>query len=116
MALENADIDKIAILARLQVTPSETSDYANSISSILSLIDQMQQVSTEGIEPLSNPHDASQRLELLDRVPERVVHVVAHAYYVKQRISHRRRCGDRPRGLHAHVHAGFHGVRHRVPG
>ena len=62
MALENADIDKIAILARLQVTPSETSDYANSISSILSLIDQVQQVSTEGIEPLSNPHDASQRL------------------------------------------------------
>jgi len=62
MALENADIDKIAILARLRVTPSETSDYANSISSILSLIDQMQQVSTEGIEPLSNPHDASQRL------------------------------------------------------
>ncbi|WP_443637557.1 Asp-tRNA(Asn)/Glu-tRNA(Gln) amidotransferase subunit GatC [Candidatus Njordibacter sp. Uisw_058] len=62
MALENADIDKIAILARLQVTPSETSDYANSISSILSLIDEMQQVSTEGIEPLSNPHDASQRL------------------------------------------------------
>jgi aspartyl-tRNA(Asn)/glutamyl-tRNA(Gln) amidotransferase subunit C len=62
MALENADIDKIAILARLQVTPSETSDYANSISSILSLIDQMQQVSTEGVEPLSNPHDASQRL------------------------------------------------------
>ena len=62
MALENADIDKIAILARLQVTPSETSDYANNISSILSLIDQMQQVSTEGIEPLSNPHDASQRL------------------------------------------------------
>lgn len=62
MALENADIDKIAILARLQVTPSETSDYANSISSILSLIDQMQQVSTEGIKPLSNPHDASQRL------------------------------------------------------
>ena len=62
MALENADIDKITILARLLVTPSETSDYANSISSILSLIDQMQQVSTEGIEPLSNPHDASQRL------------------------------------------------------
>ena len=62
MALENADIEKIAILARLQVTPSETSDYANSISSILSLIDQMQQVSTQTIEPLSNPHDASQRL------------------------------------------------------
>ncbi|MCO4837386.1 MAG: Asp-tRNA(Asn)/Glu-tRNA(Gln) amidotransferase subunit GatC [Oceanospirillaceae bacterium] len=62
MALENADIEKIAILARLQVTPNEMNDYTNSISSILSLIDQMQQVDTNGIAPLSNPHDATQRL------------------------------------------------------
>lgn len=62
MVLENADIEKIAVLARLQVSDSETVDYANSISSILSLIDQMQQVQTDGVEPLSNPHDASQRL------------------------------------------------------
>jgi aspartyl-tRNA(Asn)/glutamyl-tRNA(Gln) amidotransferase subunit C len=62
MALENADIEKIAVLARLQVTPSETKDYANSISSILSLMDQMQQVDTDGVEPLSNPHDATARL------------------------------------------------------
>jgi aspartyl-tRNA(Asn)/glutamyl-tRNA(Gln) amidotransferase subunit C len=62
MALENADIEKIAILARIQVTATEASDYANSLSSILMLMDQMQQVNTDGIEPLSNPHDASQRL------------------------------------------------------
>ena len=62
MALENADIENIALLARLQVSISETNDYANSISSILCLIDQMQQVSTDGVEPLSNPHDATQRL------------------------------------------------------
>ena len=62
MALENADIENIALLARLQVSSSETNDYANSISSILCLIDQMQQVSTDGVEPLSNPHDATQRL------------------------------------------------------
>jgi len=62
MALENADIENIALLARLQVDTSETNDYANSISSILCLIDQMQQVSTDGVEPLSNPHDATQRL------------------------------------------------------
>lgn len=62
MAIENADIEKIAVLARLQVTPSETKDYANSISSILSLMDQMQQVDTDGVEPLSNPHDATARL------------------------------------------------------
>ena len=62
MALENADIENIAVLARLQVPATETSDYANSISSILALVDQMQQVDTEGVEPLSNPHDATQRL------------------------------------------------------
>ena len=62
MALENADIENIALLARLQVSSSETNDYANSISSILCLIDQMQQVSTDGVEPLSNPHNATQRL------------------------------------------------------
>ena len=62
MAIENADIENIALLARLQVSSSETNDYANSISSILCLIDQMQQVSTDGVEPLSNPHDATQRL------------------------------------------------------
>tara|TARA_B100000780_G_C20979375_1_gene391269 strand:+ start:98 stop:385 length:288 start_codon:yes stop_codon:yes gene_type:complete len=62
MALKNADIKKIAVLARLQVSDQETQDYANSISSILSLIEQMQQVTTDGVEPMSNPHDASQRL------------------------------------------------------
>ena len=62
MAIENADIEKIAVLARLQVDPNEINDYTNSISSILSLIDQMQQVDTNGIEPLSNPPDATQRL------------------------------------------------------
>ncbi|MCS5559575.1 MAG: Asp-tRNA(Asn)/Glu-tRNA(Gln) amidotransferase subunit GatC [Oceanospirillaceae bacterium] len=62
MALENADIENIAVLARLQVSATETSDYADSISSILALVDQMQQVDTIGVEPLSNPHDATQRL------------------------------------------------------
>ncbi|HIG37013.1 MAG TPA: Asp-tRNA(Asn)/Glu-tRNA(Gln) amidotransferase subunit GatC [Oceanospirillaceae bacterium] len=62
MALENADIENIAVLARLQVPATETSDYADSISSILALVDQMQQVDTHGVEPLSNPHDATQRL------------------------------------------------------
>ena len=62
MALENADIEKIAVLARLQVSADETSDYADSISGILSLVDQMQQVTTDGAKPLSNPHDGTQRL------------------------------------------------------
>ena len=62
MALDNADILKIATLARLQVDDSQAADYANSISSILDLVDEMQAVNTDGIEPLANPLDAHQRL------------------------------------------------------
>ncbi len=62
MALNNADILKIAKLARLQVDDQQANDYANSITSILDLVDQMQAVNTDGIEPLSNPLDAHQRL------------------------------------------------------
>jgi aspartyl-tRNA(Asn)/glutamyl-tRNA(Gln) amidotransferase subunit C len=62
MALNNADILKIAKLARLQVDDQQADDYANSITSILDLIDEMQAVNTDGIEPLSNPLDAHQRL------------------------------------------------------
>ena len=62
MALNNADILKIAKLARLQVDDQQADDYANSITSILDLIDDMQAVNTDGVEPLSNPLDAHQRL------------------------------------------------------
>jgi aspartyl-tRNA(Asn)/glutamyl-tRNA(Gln) amidotransferase subunit C len=62
MALDNADILNIAKLARLQVDASQVDNYASSISSILNLVDSMQQVDTDGIEPLANPLDAQQRL------------------------------------------------------
>ncbi|HCH24076.1 MAG TPA: Asp-tRNA(Asn)/Glu-tRNA(Gln) amidotransferase GatCAB subunit C [Oceanospirillaceae bacterium] len=62
MALDNADILKIAKLARLQVNTDQADNYAASISSILDLVDAMQKVDTDGIEPLANPLDAQQRL------------------------------------------------------
>ena len=62
MALDNADILNIAKLARLQVNDNQVDDYANSISSILDLVDAMQKVNTDGVEPLANPLDAQQRL------------------------------------------------------
>ena len=62
MALDNADILKIAKLARLQVDADQADTYADSISSILDLVDAMQKVDTDGVEPLANPLDAQQRL------------------------------------------------------
>jgi aspartyl-tRNA(Asn)/glutamyl-tRNA(Gln) amidotransferase subunit C len=62
MALDKSEVEKIAQLARLHVNDSEAEEVANRISDILALIDKMQAVDTENIEPLSHPLDAVQRL------------------------------------------------------
>ena len=62
MAIELKDVENIAHLARLQLSPAEQQEALNSISSILELIDQMQAVDTTGVEPLAHASAASQRL------------------------------------------------------
>ncbi len=62
MALELKDIENIAHLARLQLSPAEKSEALSSIANILAMIDQMQAVDTTGVEPLAHGFDASQRL------------------------------------------------------
>ncbi|GAB2593274.1 Asp-tRNA(Asn)/Glu-tRNA(Gln) amidotransferase subunit GatC [Nitrincola alkalisediminis] len=62
MSLDKSDIERIAHLARLDISEQEVPEYATSISSILSLIDQMQATDTDGVLPLAHPLDAVQRL------------------------------------------------------
>jgi aspartyl-tRNA(Asn)/glutamyl-tRNA(Gln) amidotransferase subunit C len=62
MALERSEVEKIAQLARLHVDDGEAEEVAQRISDILDLIDKMQAIDTESIEPLSHPLDAVQRL------------------------------------------------------
>lgn len=62
MAISRSDVEQIARLARLKVSDAEAVQVADRISSILSLIDKMQAVDTRGVEPLSHPLDAVQRL------------------------------------------------------
>lgn len=62
MAVEQADIEKIAHLARVRIEDSEVPEVASRLNDILAMIDQMQAVDTDNIEPMANPHDASQRL------------------------------------------------------
>lgn len=62
MALDKTEIGKIAHLARLHVSESETEEVATRITDILALIDQMQTVDTEAVEPLAHPLDLEQRL------------------------------------------------------
>ncbi|KRW57486.1 Asp-tRNA(Asn)/Glu-tRNA(Gln) amidotransferase subunit GatC [Pseudomonas sp. TTU2014-080ASC] len=69
MALERSDVEKIAHLARLGLNEAEIPSTTDTLNSILGLIDQMQAVNTDGIEPLSHPLEATQRLRA-DQVTE----------------------------------------------
>ena len=69
MSIERGDVEKIAYLARIQITDAQLDKVTEDLSRILSLVDQMQEVSTEGIEPMSNPLDMVQRLRA-DQVTE----------------------------------------------
>ena len=62
MALENSDIEKLAILARININDEMKTEVAAKISDILAMIDDMQAMDTSGIEPMANPLDATQRL------------------------------------------------------
>lgn len=62
MALTRQEVLRIAKLARLAVTEQEAASYAESLTRILGLIEQMNAVDTTGIEPMAHPTDAGLRL------------------------------------------------------
>ena len=62
MAFDKAEVEKIAHLARLHISDSEADEVTARIGDILGLIDQMQSVDTDGVEPLAHPLDVVQRL------------------------------------------------------
>ncbi len=69
MSLEKADIEKIAHLARLEIDPGDIPDYARNLSGILELVEQMNQVDTEGVQPMAHPLRMTQRMRA-DEVTE----------------------------------------------
>jgi len=56
------DVEAVAHLARIAVDVERVPDYARDLSDILSFVERMGQVDTEGVEPLSHPLDMNQRL------------------------------------------------------
>lgn len=62
MSLDKTQVEKIAHLARLQIDPADVPEYATNLSNILDLVEQMDAVDTEGVDPMAHPTDAMQRL------------------------------------------------------
>ena len=62
MSLEEQEVDKIAHLARLAIEEKDVPEYANNLSNILDLVEQLSAADTADVEPMSHPLELSQRL------------------------------------------------------
>lgn len=51
------EVKRVAFLARLSLTPAETTELTKQLSSVLKHFEQVSKVSTEGVEPLVTPTD-----------------------------------------------------------
>lgn len=71
MSLSLADVEKIARLARLKLSASEAEATLVQLNGIFALIETMQAVPTDGIEPLATPLAATTDVAL--RLREDVV-------------------------------------------
>jgi aspartyl-tRNA(Asn)/glutamyl-tRNA(Gln) amidotransferase subunit C len=69
MSLDRTDVEKIAHLARLDIAEQDIQEYAENLTDILDLVDQMQAIDTTDIKPMAHPMDAIQRLRT-DEVTE----------------------------------------------
>jgi aspartyl-tRNA(Asn)/glutamyl-tRNA(Gln) amidotransferase subunit C len=63
------EVKRIAHLARIEISEAEAAQTQGQLNDIFSLIEQMQAVGTEGIEPMSHAQDLMLRLRQ-DQVTE----------------------------------------------
>ena len=63
MSLTPDQLQRIAHLARIAVSPQEAPGVTDRLNQVLGLIDQLQAVDTRGIEPMAHPLDAQQSVQ-----------------------------------------------------
>lgn len=62
MSLTPDQLQRVAVLARIDVGPDELRGVTDRLNRVLALIDELQSVDTQGIEPMSHALDVVQRL------------------------------------------------------
>ena len=93
MALDKATVARIATLARIKVPEEEQAHLAGELSQILSWIEQLNEVDTSGVEPMSGGAamrlpmredavtDGDRRDQILANAPE-----TAHGFFTVPRV------------------------------
>ncbi|MYN12856.1 Asp-tRNA(Asn)/Glu-tRNA(Gln) amidotransferase subunit GatC [Pusillimonas sp. TS35] len=64
MAITEQDVDRIARLARIELSPAQNTRAQHELNGILDLIAQLQAVDTAGIVPMAHPLAAHQDIHL----------------------------------------------------
>ena len=64
MSLNASEIQRIANLARLELTPDQSERMLTQINSFFQIVEQMRAVDTTGIEPLAHPVAVMQDIAL----------------------------------------------------
>jgi aspartyl-tRNA(Asn)/glutamyl-tRNA(Gln) amidotransferase subunit C len=54
MSLSRQDIEKVALLARLRLSDPEAETMTAELGKIVSFVDQLAEVNTEGVEPMAH--------------------------------------------------------------
>jgi aspartyl-tRNA(Asn)/glutamyl-tRNA(Gln) amidotransferase subunit C len=62
VSLNREDVEKLCLLARLEITTDEIADVQAKLSDIVKLVDQLQAVDTSDVTPMAHPLDRTQRL------------------------------------------------------
>jgi aspartyl-tRNA(Asn)/glutamyl-tRNA(Gln) amidotransferase subunit C len=62
MSLSSAEVDKIAHLARIALNQADVPKYAENLSNILHLVEQMNLIDTSNILPMAHPMDMAARM------------------------------------------------------
>jgi len=62
MSLSREDVYRIAHLARIEINEAQASATLAQLNDIFAMIEKMQRVNTDGVEPMSHPLGGSQRL------------------------------------------------------
>jgi aspartyl-tRNA(Asn)/glutamyl-tRNA(Gln) amidotransferase subunit C len=62
MSLQISDVNRLAHLARLHLNPQEADIMLVELNGIFGMIEQLQAVTTTGLEPMSHPLGGAQRM------------------------------------------------------
>lgn len=54
MSISRQDVEKVALLGRLQLTDSELSTMTEQLAQIVGYVDQLAEVDTTGVEPMAH--------------------------------------------------------------